>query len=259
MTRWIGFTRENGHGQGGRELGRLDGDSIEVCAGDIFASPSPTGERIALAGVTLDLPCRPSKVIALWNNFHAAAEKQGLATPAAPLIFIKPPNTYAPSDAAIAIPQAAGRVLYEGELGVVIGRRARDVPEEDAASYIGGYTCVNDVTALAILKADDSFAQWTRSKGFDGFCPFGPVIATDLDFAAATLRTLVNGRERQSYPLADMMMPPARLVAMLSQGMTLEPGDIIACGTSLGAGPIPKGATVEVVVDGIGTLSNRFE
>ncbi len=257
MTRWIGFTRQGQHG--GQGFGRLDGDTIEVCAGDLFAEPSPTGERVALADVTIALPCRPSKIIALWNNFHAVAEKQGLAVPAAPLIFIKPPNSYAPSGAAIALPEAAGRVLYEGELGVVIGRRARDVGEDEAAAHIFGYTCLNDVTALAILKADDSFAQWTRSKGFDGFCPFGPVIATDLDLATATLRTLVNGRERQSYPLADMMMPPARLVSMLSQGMTLEPGDIIACGTSLGAGPIPKGATVEVVVDDIGTLANRFE
>ena len=264
MTHWIGFTRESGHGQGGREWGRLDGDAIEVCegdpfAGDLFSDLRPTGERVALAAVTVALPCRPSKIIALWNNFHAAAAKQGLATPAAPLIFIKPSNSYAASGATIAIPEAAGRVLYEGELGVVIGRRARDVSEADAPAHIGGYTCLNDVTALAILKADDSFAQWTRSKGFDGFCPFGPVIATDLDLATATVRTLVNGRERQSYPLADMMMPPARLVSLLSQGITLEAGDIIACGTSNGAGPIPKGASVEVVIDGIGTLVNRFE
>lgn len=267
MTHWIGFTR--GSGQDRHELGRLDGDGIDVCegevgegdpsAGELFAGLRPTGERVALAEVAVALPCRPSKIIALWNNFHAAAEKQGLATPAAPLIFIKPPNSYAPSGSTIAIPEAAGRVLYEGELGVVIGRRARDVAEADAAAHIAGYTCLNDVTALAILRADESFAQWTRSKGFDGFCPFGPVIATELDLAAASVRTLVNGRERQSYPLADMMMPPARLVSLLSQGMTLEPGDVIACGTSNGAGPIPRGATVEVVIDGIGTLANRFE
>lgn len=261
MTHWIGFTRAGspeGRGHGRHEFGRLDGDAIEVCEGDMFGDPSPTGERVALAQVTLALPCRPTKIIALWNNFHAAAEKQGLATPAAPLIFVKPPNTYAASGAEIAIPEAAGRVLYEGELGVVIGRRARDVAEADAAAHIAGYTCLNDVTALAVLKADESFAQWTRSKGFDGFCPFGPVISTDVDLATATVRTLVNGRERQGYPLADMMMPPARLVAMLSQGMTLEPGDIIACGTSNGAGPIPRGAMVEVAIDGIGTLANRF-
>lgn len=252
--RWIGFRHG---GRGG--FGRLDGDAIEICEGDLFAAPRPTGERVALADVTIDLPCRPSKMIALWNNFHAAADKQGLAKPEAPLFFIKPANTYHPGGAPVAVPEAAGRVLYEGELGIVIGARARDVTENEAAGHIFGFTCLNDVTALAILKADASFAQWTRSKGFDGFCPFGPVIATGLDPAALTVRTLVNGRERQSYPVSDMIFPPARLVSMLSQGMTLEPGDVIACGTSNGAGPIPKGATVEVVIEGIGTLANRFD
>ncbi len=254
MTKWIGF-RNNGRGG----FGRLDGETIDVCEGDMFASPNPTGERVALAEVLVDLPCRPSKMIALWNNFHALADKQGLAKPEAPLFFIKPANTYHPGGQPVTVPEAGGRVLYEGELGIVIGRRARDLGEDAAADAIFGYTCLNDVTAPAILKADASFAQWTRSKGLDGFSPFGPVIATGLDPASLVVRTLVNGRERQSYPVSDMIFPPARLVSLLSQGMTLEPGDVIACGTSVGAGPIPRGATVEVVIDGIGTLSNRFE
>ncbi len=253
MAHWIGFTRDGAAG-----FGRLDGRRIAVHEGDLFGTPVPTGAVLDLAEVTVGLPCRPSKFIALWNNFRAMAEKQELAIPEAPLFLLKPANSYAASGAAIPVPEAAGRALYEGELGIVIGKAARDVTEAEAAAHIFGYTCVNDVTALPILKADPSFAQWCRSKGLDGFGPFGPVIATGLDPATLTVRTLVNGRERQNYPVSDMIFPAARLVSMLSQGMTLEPGDVIACGTSIGSGPIPKGATVEVAIDGIGILTNTF-
>jgi len=252
-ARWLRYTHD---GRGG--FGRLDGASIAVHDGDLFADPAPTGETLPLADVTLDLPCRPSKFVALWNNFHAAAEKQGLERPAHPLFFVKPPNTYRASGETVTIPDGLGRILFEGELGIVIGRRGRDLTPEAAAGHIFGYTCVNDVTALDVLKADPSFVQWTRSKGFDGFGPFGPVIATGLDPDSLSVAVRVNGRERQRYPLADMIFKPREIVAMVSQGMTLEPGDLIACGTSNGAGPIPKGATVEVDIDGIGILSNAF-
>ena len=258
MTRWIGFIHDGEHG-----FGRLDGDRIEVCEGDLFGRNAPTGQVLPLDVVSLDLPCRPTKMIALWNNFGALMEKLDLSRPEAPLFLIKPANTYRPSGAVVAVPEASGRALYEGELGIVIGavpgKSARDLTEEEAAQHVFGFTCVNDVTSAAILKADASFTQWARAKGLDGFGPFGPVIATGLDPATLTVRTLVNGRERQSFPISDMLIPVARLVAQLSQGMTLEPGDVIACGTSVGSGPIPKGATVEIVIDGIGTLSNRFE
>lgn len=253
MAYWLRYRHDGRDG-----LGRLDGDTITVFDGDLFGEPVVTGQTLALAGVVVDLPCRPSKLIALWNNFSAMAEKQGLDRPQAPLFFIKPPNTYRASGQEVTIPEGVGRVLFEGELGIVIGKAGRDLTPEAAASHIFGYTCLNDVTALEVLKADPSFVQWTRSKGFDGFGPFGPVIATDVDVEAASVRVRVNGRERQAYPLADMMMKPAEIVSLISQGMTLEPGDLIACGTSNGAGPIPKGATVEVEIDGIGVLSNRF-
>lgn len=254
MTLWIGFLQGERRG-----FGRLEGDRIAVHDGDLFASPAPTGEVIDLAQVTIDVPCRPTKLLALWKNFHSAIGRQGLTVPDAPLAFIKTANSYRPSGATIKIPAIAGRVLYEGELGIVIGHAARDLSEDAAGAHIFGYTCVNDVTAPSIMQADASFAQWTRAKGLDGFCPFGPVIATGLDPATLVVRTLVNGRERQNYPIVDMVFSAPQLVAHLSQGMTLEPGDIIACGTSNGAGPIPKGATVEVVIEGIGCLSNRFE
>lgn len=253
MTRWIGFIHEGRPG-----FGRLEGDRVAVCTGDLFVSPTPTGAVLDLAAVTIDLPCRPSKMIALWNNFHAAAAKQGLGRPEAPLLFVKPPNTYRPSGAVIPLPALAGKVIFEGELGIVIGKPARDVSEADAPAHVFGYTCINDVTSLPILRADPSFVQWTRSKGLDGFGPFGPVIATGLDPASLVIRTIVDGVERQNYPVADMVFSAAQLVSLISQGMTLEPGDIISCGTSNGAGSIKPGAVVEVAIEGIGVLVNRF-
>ncbi len=252
--KWIAYRLE-----GRRGFGRLVEDRIEVCEGDMFARARPTGEMLALADVTIDLPCQPSKMIALWNNFHAAAAKNCNDIPHEPLFFLKPANTYRPSGAVVAIPEAAGRAIFEAELGIVIGTRARDVSEADAAAHVFGYTCVNDVTAVPILRADPSFVQWTRSKGLDGFGPFGPVIATDLDPATLVIRAIVDGVERQSYPIADMVFSAARLVSMISRGMTLEPGDIISCGTSLGAGTIKQGMTVDIAIDGIGVLRNRFE
>jgi 2-keto-4-pentenoate hydratase/2-oxohepta-3-ene-1,7-dioic acid hydratase in catechol pathway len=254
MARWLRFRHPDGDG-----FGLLEGETIRIHAGDLFGTPRPTGRILPLAEVTPDLPCRPGKLLALWNNFRSMAEKQALTHPPAPLFFVKPPNSYAAPGATIALPECAGRVLYEGELGIVIGRRGRDLTPETAAAHIFGYTCLNDVTSLDILRAGPSFLQWTRSKGLDGFSPFGPVIATDLDPTEASVVVRVNGRERQNYPLADMIHDPRAIVAMISQGLTLEPGDIIACGTANGAGTIPKGATVEVEIAGIGVLVNRFE
>ena len=253
MTHWIGFKREGRPG-----FGRLEGARIVVCEGDLFAAATPTGETLDLSAVTIDLPCRPSKMIALWNNFHAAAAKQGLGRPEGPLLFIKPPNTYRPSGATIPMPELAGKMIFEGELGIVIGKATLNVSEADAPDYIFGYTCINDVTSLPILRADESFVQWTRSKGLDGFGPFGPVIATGLDPATLVIRAIVDGIERQNYPVSDMVFSAAQLVSMISQGMTLEPGDIISCGTSVGAGSIKPGQTVEIAIDGIGVLANRF-
>ena len=129
---------------------------------------------------------------------------------------------------------------------------------EEATAHILGYTCVNDLTALELLQRDPSFAQWTRAKNFDGFGVFGPVVATGLDPSTLTVRTLVNGRERQNYRVDDMIFPPAELVSRISQDMTLVQGDIIACGTSLGVLPIKAGTVVEIVIDGIGTLRNLY-
>lgn len=254
MARWLSYLYDGTEG-----LGLIEGDRVRVHTGDLFEAPRPTGETLALAEVTVALPCRPSKLIALWNNFAAMAEKQGLEHPPAPLLFIKPPNSYHPHGAPVAIPAGTAKLLYEGELGIVIGRSGRDLTEAQAAEHIFGYTCLNDVTSLDILRGDASFMQWTRSKGLDGFSPMGPYIATGIDPMLSHVRVRVNGTERQNYPLSDMIRKPAELVAMVSRGMTLQPGDVIACGTSVGVGSIPPGSTVEVEIDGIGILSNRFD
>jgi 2-keto-4-pentenoate hydratase/2-oxohepta-3-ene-1,7-dioic acid hydratase in catechol pathway len=205
------------------------------------------------------MPSVPSKMIALVNNFHEAIGKSGLETPAAPLFFIKAPNSLCAHGATIAPPRSyPGRVIFEGELGVVIGKAGRDIPLDRASAHIFGYTCVNDVTALDLLKEDPGFPQWTRAKGFDSFGPFGPVIATDLDPQALSVQTHVNGRERQNYHVADMVFGPAQLVSLISRDRTLLPGDVIACGTSVGAGVLKAGATVEVTIEGIGTLRNPY-
>ncbi len=244
----------------GRELfGLLEGEMLVVHEGDLFGGHRASGERLPVAGVEWLTPCRPGKMLALWNNFRAAAEKNGWAVPAEPLYFVKTSNSFAAHAQAIAAPSAeVGRVAYEGELAIVIGRRAKGVSPEQAAAHIFGYACANDLTAIELLNRDPSFAQWTRAKGFDGFGVFGPVIETDFDAASASVRTIVGGRERQNYALADMIFAPHELVSRLSQDMTLEPGDVILCGTSLGVLPMKPGTTVEVEIDGIGRLVNTF-
>jgi len=236
----------------GRTLsGMLTDTGLQPMTG--FASTTPAGPVEALDGATLLAPCQPGKFIGLWNNYHAAAEKNGLAIPAAPLWFLKPDSSVVGHGATVTLPPQAGRVIFEGELGVVIGTPCRNASLAEAEAAIFGYTCINDLTSLDILNADPAFAQWSRAKGFDGFGVIGPSIATGLDWRDLTIRTLVNGRERQSYPASDMIFSPAEIVQHLSQDMTLMPGDIIAVGTSLGVRPVKAGDVVTVEIDGIGS------
>ena len=240
-------------------FGSLDDDVVRCHDGAMFDAPRPTGRTIPVADIEWLPPCVPGKIIGLWNNFRAAAAKNGWAAPADPLYFLKSPGCAAAQDQAVRVPPSYdGRVAYEGELAVVIGRRARTVAPADAAAHIFGYSCANDLTALELLQRDPAFAQWTRAKSCDGFGPFGPVIETEFDPSEARLRTIVSGRERQNFALADMFFGPAELVSRISHDMTLEPGDVIFCGTSLGVLPLKPGSTVEVVIDGIGTLRNVY-
>jgi 2-keto-4-pentenoate hydratase/2-oxohepta-3-ene-1,7-dioic acid hydratase in catechol pathway len=255
MPLWVRFDH-----LGADKFGILQNTRIAVHAGNMFASPQPTGEMLSLSDVHLLAPLRPRLFIGLWNNFHALAAKTNAAIPSSPLYFLKSPGSIIPPGAAIRPPPSnTGRVLYEGELGIVIGQTSTCVTEAEAASRIFGYTCVNDVTALDILNADPAFPQWARAKSPDSFGPVGPAIATGLEWSSLTIRTLLNGRERQNYPAADMIFSPPRIVSLISQEFSLLPGDLIACGTSIGALPMRSGMTVEIVIDGIGTLSNRVE
>ena len=252
--KWLRFK------QGGTvRFGVLEGDKVRAYSGDMFGANQPSGEEFAVDAIEWLTPSEPSKMIGLWNNFRAAAEKNGNAVPPEPLYFIKGANSYCAHGQPIIAPASHdGRVVYEGELAVVIGKRAKAVSLADAPAHIFGYSCANDVTAPELLKRDESFAQWTRAKSFDTFGVFGPVVETDFDPAGGELLTLLNGRERQRYPFSDMIFNPAQLVSLISQDMTLEPGDVILCGTSLGTMPMKPGSTVEVIIEGIGKLVNEY-
>jgi 2-keto-4-pentenoate hydratase/2-oxohepta-3-ene-1,7-dioic acid hydratase in catechol pathway len=239
-------------------IGTIEGDHLAVFDKEPYLDGVPTGETVPLSGARFLTPCKPTKFVALWNNFHAAAAKNGWSIPDGPLYFLKSANSYAAHQDIVRIPPSVGRVIYEGELGVVIGETCSAVSVEEARKQIFGYTCVNDVTALELLFSDPSFHQWTRAKSFDGFGVFGPVIATGLDVSALKVTTSVNDHVRQDYPISDAIFSPAELVSRISHDMTLEPGDIIACGTSLGTLPVRDGTVVDVRIDGIGTLQTTF-
>lgn len=255
MVQWVRFDDD-----GEARFGLLQGHEITIYQGSMFEQPAATDIRRPLASVRLLAPCSPSKIIALWNNFHQLAAKLEVAEPEEPLYLLKAISSIANPNAVVTRPPSyTERVVYEGELGIVIGQRCSNASETEAAAAIFGYTCVNDLTAGDIITRDKTFAQWARAKSFDGFCPFGPVIATDIEPASCHVKTELNGTLRQNYPLSDMIFPPARLVSALSKDMTLEPGDLICCGTSLGVGSIKDAtSTVSVTIDGIGTLSTRF-
>ena len=245
----------------GREIfGTVDDDVIRIHEGGMLANPRPTGQSLPLGTAKLLTPTLPSKMVALVDNFRALVTKLAHAVPAEPLYFLKANNSFIAAGETIRAPKSyAGKVIFEGELGIVIGKRSRAVSQAEAASCIFGYTCVNDVTAIDIFTKDPGFAQWTRAKGFDTFGAFGPVIATGIDPAKLVVKTILNGQERQNYPLTDIIFPPHALVSIISQDMTLEAGDVIACGTSVGVGSMKPGSKVSIVIDGVGTLTNRFD
>jgi len=258
---WIRFDRGNGPETG--LISDSDSGSIAVHAGELFSNPSATGETISRSSVTLLTPCVPTKILALWNNFHATAEKTGLPRPEHPWYFVMTPNTYAAAETTIRRPAVcSGKILFEGELGIVIGKTCKDIGVDDVADHVFGYTCVNDVTALEFLFNEKDFAHWTRAKCFDGFGVFGPGISQLADPSKLTVRTILEGdgqtQERQNYPVSDMMYAPFDIVSRLSHDMTLNAGDIIACGTSVGAGAMKDGWTVRVQIDGVGELVNDY-
>lgn len=232
---------------------------VTVYEGDMFDAPAATGEHLPLDVVELLTPCEPTKMIGLWNNLAAAAAEQGRSAPPDPLFFFKPPSCFLPPGGIIRKPSSHhGRVIFEAELGVVIGKRCKDVAAAELDDCIFGYTCINDVTAPQLLREDPSFDQWSRAKSLDTFGAFGPVIATNVEPDSLRIIGRVDGEVRQDFPANDMFLSPAELVRLISRDMTLMPGDIIACGTSSGTLTIEPGATVEIAIEGIGTLVNSF-
>lgn len=236
-------------------FGIVDGDEIVVLRGDpMFAGFDTTEERVPLADVKLLAPVIPrSKVVAIGKNYHDHAAEMGGEAPAEPLIFLKPnTSVIGPGDSIVRPPQSS-QVDFEGELAIVIGSIAKNVAEADAASVIFGYTIANDVTARDLQKSD---GQWTRAKGFDTFCPLGPVIETEFEIGSQSIQTRVNGEVRQSGSLDLLVHSVPVIVAYVSSVFTLLPGDVILTGTPAGVGPIVAGDVVEVEVEGIGILSN---
>ena len=239
---------------GGREwYGFVENDKVRVVSGPLSGPVKETDQVFELAKVKLLAPCTPSKIVAVGVNYKSHAQEMDSQLPKNPLIFLKPPTSVIGPEDKIIYPLASKQVDYEGELGVVIGKLARKVSVSQARDYILGYTCFNDVTARDLQRAD---GQWTRSKGFDTFAPFGPWIETDLQDNNLTLETLVNGRVVQKGNTADLVFNVAELISFISDVMTLLPGDVIATGTPGGIGPMQPGDTVEVRISGIGVLRN---
>jgi 2-keto-4-pentenoate hydratase/2-oxohepta-3-ene-1,7-dioic acid hydratase in catechol pathway len=228
-------------------------DRIRVMGGTFFENPIPTGDEVPADDVGLLAPIIPSKVVAVGRNYAAHAAEFGGVVPDEPLVFLKPSTSVSGPGDAIPLLPISRRVDYEGELAVVIGRPARNVQAEDAGRYILGYTCANDVTLRDLQKSDD---QWARAKGFDGSCPLGPWIETDLDPTDVLIQTRLNGDVRQSARSSDMVFGVATLIEFITTFMTLLPGDVILTGTPEGVGRLAPGDRVEVDVDGIGVLSN---
>ncbi|HEY6678336.1 MAG TPA: fumarylacetoacetate hydrolase family protein [Actinomycetota bacterium] len=233
--------------------GVVEGDAVRALAGTFFENPVPSGEEIPLDDVRLLAPILPSKVVCLGKNYAAHAAEFGGEVPEEPLVFLKPSTSVSGPGDPIPLPPISNRVDYEGELAVVIGRIARDVRAEETFRYVLGYTCGNDVTLRDLQKKDD---QWARAKGFDGSCPLGPWVETELDPIDVHLETRVNGEVRQSASTSDMVFGVATIIEFVTAFMTLLPGDVIMTGTPEGVGKLEPGDRVEVVIDGIGVLMN---
>jgi 2-keto-4-pentenoate hydratase/2-oxohepta-3-ene-1,7-dioic acid hydratase in catechol pathway len=239
MSRRFRFTRD-----------RALPPTVSDASGSVeYASEFPAGARLLP-------PCSPTKIVCVGRNYLEHARELGNEPPAEPLIFLKPPSSLIAHGDDIVYPRLTKRVDYEGELGVIIGRRARSVRPGDAWDHILGFTCVNDVTARDLQKKD---GQWTRGKGFDTFCAAGPcmVARDDIHLDDVRVRTFVNGDLKQDGSTRDMSFGLDAIIAFVTEFMTLEPGDLVATGTPPGVGPMEPGSVVCVDISGIGRLENR--
>jgi len=240
---------------GDPRFGIVDGDEIVVLTGDpIFSGFDTTEERIPLADVRLLAPVIPrSKVVCIGLNYAEHKADMGDVGPATPLMFLKPNTAVVGPGDAIQLPPDVGKIVHEGELVIVIGKIAKQVKRENAADYIFGYTVGNDVSARDLMVSD---GQWARAKGYDTFAPIGPVIETELDADNVEITTFVDGEQRRHGNTSQMLHSVAEIVAFASDVWTLLPGDIIMTGTPGGLGGFTAGQTVDITIEGIGTLSN---
>ena len=239
VSRWA---REDGEGR------------VRLLDGDPFGGIDDAASTVALSSIRPLPPVLPSKIVAIGLNYRDHAAERNKPVPAEPLMFLKPSTAVIGPGETIEIPHWAGRVDHEAEMGIVIGRTARDVRDAaDGRAHILGAVCVNDVTARELQDED---VQYTRAKGFDTFCPIGPCLATDLDYGNLRVVGRVNGEVRQESSTAQLIFDAGHLVWAVSRVMTLHPGDIISTGTPSGIGPLKPGDVVEVEVEGIGVLRN---
>lgn len=235
-------------------LGLLTGDRVRAAGGELFGKLLPREDVGLLSDLELLPPVAPSKIVAVGLNYAGhVAESPGRPQPEAPVIFMKPPSSLLGHRGAIVLPAGADPVHHEAELAVVIGRKAHHVQRDAAYDYVLGLTCANDVSARNYQRQD---GQWVRAKGFDTFCPLGPVITTDLRADNLAVECRVNGSVRQSSNTSYLLFDVPYLIAFISGVMTLEPGDLILTGTPAGVGPIVAGDTVEIMIEQIGLLSN---
>ncbi len=225
---------------------------LEGAPWETGGQPVPSGPAVDRTGVRLLVPSEPRKILAIGRNYRAHAEELGHEIPTEPLMFLKATSSLLPHRGTVLLPRESRRVDYEGELVFVVGKRARRVPPEAFADVVFGLTLAIDVTARDLQNKD---GQWSRSKGFDTFCPLGPAIVTGVDPSDLLIETFVNGKVRQSSRTSKMIFDAGTLVSHLSQAMTLEPGDLILTGTPEGVGPLAAGDQVEVRVEKVGTLS----
>ena len=233
----------------------LQGDILDYFNADNHKIEEDIVKSHSVDDIEITKPVNPSKVICVGLNYKDHADELEMALPDHPIIFIKPPSAVIGPDENIVNPPESKQVDYEAELGVVIGKDCRRVSADEAADYIFGYTIVNDVTARDLQEYDD---QWTRSKSYDTFSPIGPVIENEFIPEDKKIQSFVNGEIRQDSNISNMIFSPYELVSFMSDVMTLKAGDVIATGTPPGVGPIAVGGTVEIKIEGIGTLANRL-
>jgi len=235
------------------KYGWLLGDKVGEIGGGIFGRYRRKEAQTPLTDVRLVAPSEPSKIICVGRNYVEHAKELGNEVPKVPLIFLKPPSSVISNGETILLPPQSAQVEHEGELVAVIGKRGHHITGENAKKYILGYTIGNDVTARDLQNMDD---QWTRAKGFDTFCSFGPWIDTEFDPADAVITCRVNGQMRQMASTRDMVVNVGTLIAYISSVMTLEPGDLIFTGTPAGVGELKHGDEVVVEIEGLGLLKN---